>query len=107
MDFYHPLKSKYPEKPYQLHMICDGHGPSGHLISAFIIENYPSILRRLILIALKEYEIFEKTGSRDVSPNPRIVVEGEETEETKKIVGDSEETNIIYNPLRNRWELRK
>ena len=26
---------------YQLHVLADGHGPTGHVISNFIIEKYP------------------------------------------------------------------
>jgi len=26
---------------YQLHVLADGHGPAGHIISNYIIEKYP------------------------------------------------------------------
>ena len=45
---------------YQLHVLADGHGPTGHVISNFIIEKYPKILSSLLLTALKEMKAMKK-----------------------------------------------
>ncbi len=37
-----------------LHMVADGHGPQGHMVSKYIIRFFPEILRRLIEEGYKE-----------------------------------------------------
>lgn len=44
---------------YQLHILCDGHGPQGHNIANFICENYPQILAHLLIKTLNEYAELE------------------------------------------------
>lgn len=39
---------------YQLHVLADGHGPTGHVISNFIIEKFPQILSKLLYNVITE-----------------------------------------------------
>lgn len=39
---------------FSVFLVCDGHGPSGHIVSTFIIEKYPSILSSLIIKGINE-----------------------------------------------------
>ena len=32
-----------------LHLVADGHGPQGHFVSRYIVENFPDTLNRLLI----------------------------------------------------------
>ena len=53
---------------YQLHLVSDGHGVNGHVISTFIIEKYPQILSKCLISALKEIEDLESRG-QEITPH--------------------------------------
>ena len=61
---------------YQLHLLCDGHGHHGHLVSTFILEHYPQILARLLLSALEEYELTESDPTNE-RQGPQVIMEEE------------------------------
>ena len=44
---------------YQLHLLSDGHGASGHVISNYIIEKFPAILASLLLAVVSEIQRVE------------------------------------------------
>jgi hypothetical protein len=48
-DFFLATLSKEGYPLYQLHLVSDGHGVCGHMISNFIIEKYPPILSALLV----------------------------------------------------------
>ena len=45
---------------YQLHVLADGHGPAGHVISNFIIEKYPQILSKYLFKVITEIDILKR-----------------------------------------------
>jgi hypothetical protein len=56
--------------PFQLHFVADGHGSHGQLVSHFIKQEYPGILKRLVTKSLNQFNEYEK-GLRMPSPVPQ------------------------------------
>jgi len=53
-DLFVQTMSREDLPTYQLHVLADGHGPAGHVISNFIIEKYPQILSNFLFKVITE-----------------------------------------------------
>lgn len=63
---------------YQLHLLSDGHGASGHVISNFIIEKYPVILAQMMLAVVTEVQSLEFKNIKEAQPLDEVQEEEHE-----------------------------
>lgn len=67
-DLFDRMQAYSKEMAYDLYIICDGHGQCGHIVTNYIIEQYPVILKRLLASALDYYRLVELKARNALKP---------------------------------------
>jgi hypothetical protein len=99
-DFFLATLSKEGYPLYQLHLVSDGHGVCGHMISNFIIEKYPPILSALLVKNLTALGLLNQEEEDED-------VEAPESDEDGSPTMGKRNRKVVRPPSGSRWDLKK